>query len=82
VGTSISSGGDGTATPNRLEDLLSENPFVQFHNAQRGYVRCEITPRRWRTDYRVVEYVSRPGAPLTTPASFIVEDGNPELQTA
>jgi alkaline phosphatase D len=82
VGTSISSGGDGNASPNRLNELLAENPCVQFHNAQRGYVRCEITPDQWRTDYRVVEYVKRPGGPISTAASFVVENGQPSLQTA
>src|SRR5690606_2650874 len=35
VGTSISSGGDGRQAPARLDDLLSENPIVKFHNAER-----------------------------------------------
>jgi alkaline phosphatase D len=80
VGTSISSGGNGVASPNRMEEMLAENPFVKFHNAQRGYVLCEATPRQWRTDYRVVEYVNRPGAPVSTAATFVVEDGQPGLQ--
>jgi alkaline phosphatase D len=82
VGTSISSGGDGVASPNRLEELLAENPFVKFHNAQRGYVRCEVTPEQWRTDYRVVEFVKNPGAAISTAASFVAENGQPGLQTA
>jgi len=79
VGTSISSGGDGTAFPKSQATLLEENPFVKFYNAERGYVRCDVTPREWRTDYRGVEYVSKPGAPLVTRASFVVEDGQPKL---
>lgn len=82
VGTSISSGGDGTLTPKGLDLTLSENPFVKFHSAERGYVMCEVTPQRWRADYRAVEYVTRPGAPLHTRASFVVEAGHPELQKA
>jgi alkaline phosphatase D len=82
VGTSIASGGNGVDAPARLAELLAENPFVKLHNAQRGYVRCEVTPTQWRTDYRVVEYVNRPGSPITTRASFVVEDGKPGLQTA
>ena len=42
--------------------LLSDNPCVRFHNGQRGYVRCTITPRNWRSDYQVVEQVTQPGA--------------------
>lgn len=82
VGTSISSGGDGTRTPKDLDRLLAENPFVKFHNAERGYVRCEVTPRQWRTDYRVVEFVTRPDAPMTNRQSFVVESGQPRLHSA
>src|SRR5262249_37597634 len=56
VGTSISSGGDGTATPSKLEGILADNPFVKFHNTQRGYVRCQAAPGRWQTDFQVVDY--------------------------
>ncbi len=79
VGTSISSGGDGAEQPKGYAELLSENPFVKFHNAERGYVSCEVTPKTWRTDFKTVEYVSRPGAPLNVRASFVVEDGRPLL---
>jgi alkaline phosphatase D len=82
VGTSISSGGDGINEPKRLSDLYAENPFVKFHNAQRGYVRCTVSPREWRSDFQVVEYVTRPDAPLITRASFVVEDGKPGVVTA
>ena len=82
VGTSISSGGDGVATTKTSAQLLSENPFVKFHNAERGYVRCEVTPQSWRTDYRTVEFVSKPGSPVHTHASFVVESGRPKLNRA
>lgn len=79
VGTSITSAGDGVDRPAGLDGLLAENPFVKFHNRERGYVRCEVTPREWRTDYRTVPYVTRRGAPLNTRASFVVESGQPRL---
>ncbi len=82
VGTSITSGGDGTAAPATLPALLSENPFVKFHNAERGYVRCEVTPDAWRADYRTVPYVTRRGAPCVTRASFVVESDRPALHRA
>ena len=53
---------------------------MKFHNAERGYVRCMLTPKEWRTDYQCVEYVDRPGAPQVTRASFVVEDGKPGVQ--
>jgi alkaline phosphatase D len=82
VGTSISSGGNGVPTPNGTDTMLAENPFVRFHNAERGYVSCKVTPAEWRTDYQVVEYVDRPGAPRVTRGSFVVEAGRPGAETA
>ena len=82
VGSSISSGGNGMAEPKDLARILSDNPFVKFHNAERGYVRCEVTPTTWRSDYRTVSFVNKPGAPVTTRASFIIEAGDPRLKPA
>lgn len=82
VGTSITSGGDGAERAPTHDALMSENPFVKFHNRERGYVSCEVTPKSWRSDFRTVPYVRRPGAPLQTRASFIVESGRPVLQRA
>jgi alkaline phosphatase D len=79
VGTSISSAGDGVDRPAYLDSLLAENPWVKYHNSERGYVRCEITAEAMRTDYRTVPYITRPGAPLNTRASFRVESGRPQL---
>ncbi len=82
VGTSISSGGDGSPNPSRRETVMAENPFIKFHSSQRGYVRCHATPSKWQTDFQVVEYVTRPGAPIKTDASFILEAGRTGLQKA
>jgi alkaline phosphatase D len=82
VGTSITSSGDGEATPPGTDQLLAENPFVKFHNAERGYFSCEVTPQQWRTDYRTVPYITRRGAPLQTPASFVIESGRPGMKRA
>jgi len=80
IGTSISSAGDGTEITDRIRAYLPDNPHVHFYNGQRGYVRCEVTPDRWQADYRVVPYVSRPGAEIATLASFVVESGQPGAQ--
>ena len=80
VGTSISSGGDGVDAPARIPGVLSENPFVKFFNAQRGYVSCSVTPQSWQADYQIVEYVTKPDAPKRTRASFVVADGRPGAQ--
>lgn len=79
VGTSISSGGDGRREPEKLKETLSENPFVKFHNAERGYVSCHLTPEQWRTDYRMVDFVTKPGANIHTRASFTLENGDSRL---
>ncbi len=80
VGTSISSGGDGSDTNPNTEAILAENPHIKFFNNQRGYVRCELTPQRWQSDYRTVAAVTTLDAPITTRASFVVENGRPGAQ--
>ena len=69
VGTSITSGGDGADQRADTERIRSRNPHVRFFNDQRGYVRCHVTPERWRTDFRVLPYVSRRGGRVSTRAS-------------
>jgi len=80
VGTSISSGGDGRDGGEFIQAMREEQPHIKFYNGQRGYLRCAATPERWTTDFRVVPYVSRPGAPVETRATFVVEDGHPGAQ--
>lgn len=77
VGTSISSGGDGTETNAGGKLALAENPHIKFHNNQRGYVRCVLTPDSCTTDYRIVPFVAKPDAPISTRASFRIENGRP-----
>jgi alkaline phosphatase D len=77
VGTSITSGGDGTAMTERMKTVMANNPFLKFYNGQRGYVSCEVTPSQMRAKYQGVDYVSKPGAPLVTRATFVVENGQP-----
>ncbi|WP_309123978.1 alkaline phosphatase D family protein [Arthrobacter sp.] len=77
VGTSITSGGDDTGNPAGDARQLEENPHIRFINRERGYVRNTITPSEWTADFRVVDYVTRPGAPVRTRASFVIEEGKP-----
>jgi len=79
VGTSISSGGDGKPRPANYDSLMAENPFLKFHNTERGYVTCEVTEKEWKTRYRTVDYVTRKGSPIRTRATFLVENGRPVL---
>jgi alkaline phosphatase D len=82
VGTSISSGGNGAKEIKNLDKLYSENPFIHYHDRQRGYIRCVVTPTKWQSDYQIVEDVITPGAPVTTQASFVVEAGKPGIKKA
>lgn len=80
VGTSISSGGDGSDWRADVEKTLAENPHIKFFNNYRGYVRCQVTPDQWRTDYRVIPYVTKPGADISTRVSFVFEKNQSELK--
>ncbi|HEV8623843.1 MAG TPA: alkaline phosphatase D family protein [Acidimicrobiia bacterium] len=80
VGTSITSGGDGSDTTLVGRTALAENGHLRFSNSQRGYVRCALTLARWTADFRVVPYVRQQGAPISTRASFTVEAGRPGAQ--
>jgi alkaline phosphatase D len=75
VGTSITSRGIAYA---RTHAALAENPHVKFFESRkRGYVRCDVTPKRWLTDLIAVDNVTQRDAPATTLASFVVESGRP-----
>ena len=82
VGTSISSGGDGHDTTSRGRRIVDANEHLKFYNRQRGYVRCTVTKDRWQADCRVVPFVTRRGAPISTRASFVVENGVPGVKPA
>jgi alkaline phosphatase D len=75
--TSISSGGNGSEKAEYTDGMIAENPWVKLHNAERGYVRCRVTPRQWTTDFQVVEDVLKPGGKLVTRHSYVVESGQP-----
>jgi len=77
TGTSISSGGDGLDMPPTVAAYLSDNPQVKFHNAQRGYVSCELNSKIMTARYPVVDRVTVPQSPIRIRASFTVESGRP-----
>ena len=80
--TSISSAGDGSVETPNANTLYAANPHLRMTTSQRGYAVATVTKDEWRTDFRVVPYVTRPGAPVTTHAGYVVENGNPEMETA
>ena len=75
VGTSISSGCGWDASV-RLG--LPANPHVLFYEgAYRGWLLCDVTPERWRSDLRIVTAPSNPASPAYLLAAFEVADGRP-----
>ena len=36
-----------------------------------------VTPKQWTSDFQVVEDVTKPGSPLVTRCSYVVESGQP-----
>jgi len=80
VGTSISSDFP-TQFLAPVRAALADNPHIKFFDGIfRGYVRCELDASRWRSDFRVVPTVAVPDAPISTLASFVVENGVPGAQ--
>jgi alkaline phosphatase D len=62
--------------------VAQANPHIHFFDNERGYVMVTLDPARCRGDFRVVPYVTRPGAPLLTRASFVSEPGSRKLERA
>jgi len=76
VGTSISSGGNGAEHATYItEAAYAENPNVKWQNSRRGYVVCEVAPDTFRAQFKTVEYVDKPGAPIQTPTAWRLEGG-------
>ena len=80
VGTSITSGGDGIDRAAYVERSQGENPHVRWHDARRGYMLCTASADEWRTDYRIVPFVTRPGAPIETRSRWRLRHGSPALE--
>jgi alkaline phosphatase D len=80
IGTSISSGGDRTIAT--VFGGNANNPHVRLTDNHHGYVRCTLTPTLWQSDYRVVPSVLVQDAPISTLASFVVEQGRAGAEQA
>lgn len=79
LGTAISSTGDPQDSPfvQRWNDALRENPQVKYFEQKPGYVVCALDRETCHADFRVVPFISTPGAPLETSARFILETRTP-----
>ncbi|MCA9035969.1 MAG: alkaline phosphatase D family protein [Planctomycetaceae bacterium] len=82
VGTSMTSGGNGGNSIPEYERAAAQNDFVRWYNSNRGYVSCELTPRTWTSYFRTTPFVDKPGAPIETKATFVIENGKPGAQQA
>ncbi|WP_306337053.1 alkaline phosphatase [Streptomyces sp. KL118A] len=82
VATSIASGKDGADKPANWDTYMKANPHLKFYNGRRGYVTVALGSDSARADFKTVPMVSKPGAPISTAASFVTEAGNPGLRPA
>lgn len=82
VASSITSNRDGFEIDEPRRQQLARNPHMKYFNSRRGYCVHEATADRMLVHYRAVDYVTRPGAPLVTKASFAVEANRPGVNGA
>ena len=75
VGTSISSGGDGSDKRKGTDEWLARNPELKFANDQRGYLVCDVNREAWQTHFMVVDKVTTPVNSLSKRATGVVENG-------
>lgn len=77
VSTSITSGGDGEDTRADTLEIQKENECLKWHNAQRGYVMCDVTRDLWTTEFKTMDYVSTRGGAIKTRKRMAVAAGAP-----
>jgi alkaline phosphatase D len=80
IGTSITSGGDGSDLVTPAQQVLAENPFCKWFNNRRGYCVCEVSSDEWRATYKTVDFVAKPDSPIKTAAQFAVRNGRPGIE--
>jgi alkaline phosphatase D len=80
MGTSITSGGDAGPSSDyalRWLNSLAENPQARYFLPNRGYVVCSLDRNAWHADFRALDKVTVPGAPIRTDARFMIECRQP-----
>ncbi|OZE90585.1 alkaline phosphatase [Rhodococcus sp. 15-2388-1-1a] len=78
--TSIASGKDGADVDSAGAAIAEASPHVKYGNARRGYLRSTLTNTEWRSEVRVLDRVSTPGASVRTAATVTVPEGRPEIE--
>jgi alkaline phosphatase D len=80
VGTSITS---SFPFPDVVDAAVRDQPTIKYADAHgHGYVRCELTRRALRADFRYVSRIDAPEATIATGASFVVRDAAPGAERA
>ncbi|MGW0855057.1 alkaline phosphatase D family protein [Streptomyces sp. NPDC002690] len=82
VTSSITSGQNGSVKPANWNNQMAANPHLKFYDGRRGYALVTLEDDHARADFRAVDAVTTPGAPVTTAGSFVTEAGNPGLTPA
>ncbi|MEM1053254.1 MAG: alkaline phosphatase D family protein [Pseudomonadota bacterium] len=77
VTTSLTSSGDGMDQRSDTQAWQDENECLKWHNAQRGYVICDVTRDQWTTEFKTLDYVSRRGGTIKTRKLMAVAHGQP-----
>lgn len=80
VCSSISTTGDGADSDPASQPFLAINPHLKFYNNQRGYVLTRIGKEEMKADFRTVASVRTPGSPVSTKATFVIEDRVPGVK--
>ncbi|HEU5025860.1 MAG TPA: alkaline phosphatase D family protein [Spirillospora sp.] len=80
VCSSISTTGDGTDSDPASQPFLKINPHLKFYNNQRGYVLTTIGKEEMKADFKTVASVRTPGSPVSTKATFVIEDRVPGVK--
>jgi len=80
--TSISSGGDGQDQRDDYARIQAANPILKFNNNQRGYAICDVTPKAFVTEFKVLDAVTRKDGKLSTRAKWALEAGKPGIVQA
>jgi alkaline phosphatase D len=79
--SSVTTTGDGSEVGADWEDTRGDNPHVRYHSNRRGYIACTATPDRMRAEFRVLDRVTVPDAPVRTGGTLVVEAGHPGCNT-
>ncbi|MGC5010619.1 alkaline phosphatase D family protein [Streptosporangium sp. DT93] len=79
VASSIASDGDGYRDEGRIAETIAENPHISYLDQRRGYIVCRVTAEELDADFRVLEHISRKGAPAKTGARLTIPAGQASL---